>query len=308
MRTSRASATVPLTLIGPGKVGKALSRALAGRKWPIRCIGGRRAGPARALARTLGASVATTSNLRRAAEQAPLVLLAVPESALREVATFIAGGGRFDGRGRTFLHTSGGAADDVLEPLRIAGAATGRFHPLYPFTGRRNEAGSLLGIHFGVEGDRRAVALASLLARCLGGKLVRLPAGSAASYHLSAVFASNLSVAVAAAAADLGREWGKPRSEALEALLPLLRGSLEQLTTQGLPAALTGPLARGEADTVTKHLDLLKKCRRPEWAELYRLLSRVGVDLAQEAGNLDPETTRRLKRALSSSARRRKKH
>jgi predicted short-subunit dehydrogenase-like oxidoreductase (DUF2520 family) len=205
-------------------------------------------------------------------------------------------------RSRIFLHTCGGAAEDALAALEGAGAATGRLHPLFPFTGGRGEARHLTGVSFAVSGSPRAVALASRLARSLNGRVMRLPAGAEGPYHLSAVLASNLMVALTASAAGLGPAWGQARDAAVEALLPLLRATVKNLEQAGLPEALTGPVVRGEASSVQAHLDYLRRAGLPDLAEIYRLLSLAALDLAVEAGHLDGRQRRGLRQALEPAA------
>jgi predicted short-subunit dehydrogenase-like oxidoreductase (DUF2520 family) len=260
--------------------------------WSIRAVAGRRA---RSLARSLGPGVSAHRHAARAVVRGDAVLLALPQAALAEVATSLSE----DAVGRRiFLHTSGVAPDDVLQPLRAAGAATGRLHPLYPFTGRGSDAEGLRGASFALSGDVRALALGARLARSLNGKVLRLPPGGETAYHLSAVLVSNLIVALAAEAARLGPQWGQKPPAALEALLPLLRAAVEQLQQHGLPGALTGPLVRGESGTVRMHLELLRHQGQRDLEEIYRLLSRTGVDLALQGGHLDAEQARGLKRLL----------
>ncbi len=287
-----SAARPDLVVIGPGRVGRALARALQRAGWRIRAVAGRRA---RSLARTLGPGVSAHRVAAHAVIRGDAVLLALPQEALAEVA----GSLPEDAVGRRiFLHTCGGAPDDALDRLRAAGAATGRLHPLHPFTGGQQDAERLRGASFALSGSARAVALGERLARSLGGKVLRLPAGGEAAYHLSAVLASNLVVALAAEAAHLGPRWGQTPAEALQALLPLLRATVDQLQQHGLPGALTGPLVRGESGTIRTHLELLRRAGHGELAEIYRLLSRTGVDLALRGGHLDARQGRGLKRLL----------
>jgi len=276
-------------------VGRALAVALQAAGWRIRAVAGRRGG---SLARRLGPGVSAHRVAGRAVVRGEAVLLAVPEAGLEELAAMLP---REVAASRIFLHTSGVAPDELLAPLRTAGAATGRLHPLYPFTGRPDDARHLRGASFALSGDTRAQALGARLARSLGGKVIRLPPGGEAAYHLSAVLASNLVVALAAEAARLGPRWGQEPSTALQALIPLLRAAVEQLQHHGLPEALTGPLVRDESEVIRSHLELLRRQRDSDLAEIYRLLSRTGVDLAAQAGHLDARQARHLKRLLGTA-------
>ena len=291
-------------LIGPGKVGTALGRALARRGWPLRCIAGGSAARARAAARKLGPGVRAHADPADAARELPLVILAVPNAALEGVATDLAARAR-PWKGRTVLHTGGAASDAVLEPLRRAGASTGRFHPLYPFAGDPRDAERLVGSWFGVSGGQKAEGVARRLARDLGGEVIRVPRDAEAVYHLSAVVASNLLVPLAALAAGLGESYGVGPKRALRALLPLMRNTLDNLETRGLPAALTGPLARGDAAAIEAHLRLLRRRGDADLEAIYRELSRAAVSLMDDAGGLPAGKTARMRRVLGSRRRKR---
>jgi predicted short-subunit dehydrogenase-like oxidoreductase (DUF2520 family) len=266
-------------------------------------VAGRRPHRARALARALGGGVRATGDAARAVEGCGLVLLALPESALEEVASGMAEPTGFDGRGRTFLHTSGIAPDAALAALRERGAAAGRLHPLYPFTGHREDARRLKGVSFGVGGDEAAVRWGRRLARALGGRAVEVPPGAEIAHHLSAVLASNLLVALASAAARAGASIPRDRDRSLRALLPLLRATIENLEVRGLPGALTGPLMRGDADTVRAHLDLLGSGEQGDLEEIYRGLSRLALSLAGEGAALAAGDRRALERLLAGAGR-----
>ena len=119
--------------------------------------------------------------------------------------------------------------------------------------------------------------MAESLARSMGLRPVELPAGGKPLYHAGAVFASNYLVAVAAVARRLARQAGLPATLSWQALLPLITGTLESLK-QGTPeAALTGPVSRGDADTIRRHLAALS----PDDARLYRILGSEALRIAK---------------------------
>jgi len=276
MKRKRRSTPAEFALVGAGSVGTALKRALvrAGR---------RVAGPAR------------TGNRLAPIARAPIVLLALPAPALPGVAARLATGG--DWRGRVVLHTSGAAPDAVLAALRRQGAAVGRLHPLRSFPRRAATPDRLDEIWFAVSGDTAAVAAGRRVARLLGARCFRLRRGEEAAYHLSAVLASNLMVALAAEAAALAPRFGASPATALRRLGPLLRGTVLALEAGGAKRALTGPVARGEAEAVAGQLRLLRGRTR----EIYRLLSLTALDLA--APQLSRGRRAALRRVLGPAAR-----
>jgi predicted short-subunit dehydrogenase-like oxidoreductase (DUF2520 family) len=202
------------------------------------------------------------------------VVLALPAPALAGAAARLAAA--YEWRGRVVLHTSGASPDALLSPLRRRGAAVGRLHPLRSFPGRAAAPDALRGIWFALSGDTAAIAAGRRLARQVGGKSFLLRRGEEAAHHLSAVFASNLVVALVAEAAALAPRLGASPRTALRRLGPLLRGTVHELEAGGVARALTGPVARGDAEAIAGQLNLLRGRAR----EIYRLLSLAALDLA----------------------------
>jgi predicted short-subunit dehydrogenase-like oxidoreductase (DUF2520 family) len=147
------------------------------------------------------------------------------------------------------------------------------------------------GILFGIDAsdDGLLAALEALGAR-LGGWTRRIPGGDRPRYHAGATMAGPLLVALAAQAVDAFVEIGLTRDEALEALLPLMRGTTENLRALRLPGALIGPVRRGDPRTVARHVAAL----RGDALASYRALTRTSIELARELG-LDPEAAERLR-------------
>jgi predicted short-subunit dehydrogenase-like oxidoreductase (DUF2520 family) len=202
-----------------------------------------------------------------------------------------------------FVHCSGALGLGVLRPL-AARHAIGSFHPLQSFpTPRAPEAfrGSLVAIDASSEAMRRRL---SRLARDLGAKPRRVDETDRVVYHAAAVFASNYLVALAAEAVGLLRTIGWSEREAIDGLVPLMEGALAEVARRGPSAALTGPIRRGDVETVTRHLDALARldsgARRGtrRKADLYRMLGQIALEIAAEQG-LDGAAAERVNRALT---------
>jgi predicted short-subunit dehydrogenase-like oxidoreductase (DUF2520 family) len=146
-----------------------------------------------------------------------------------------------------------------------------------------------------VEGTDRAVQVAEQLARLAGMRPFRLAASAKVVYHAGAVFAANYLVVVEAVAQRLLTLAGLRGEEAWQALRPLVAGTLENLSASGPPAALTGPVARGDARTVRRHLAALS----PDDAELYRVLGRAALELARRGG-MDESSATQMAQALAT--------
>lgn len=208
-----------------------------------------------------------------------VLILAVPDDALAEVVYDITMSGPAPA-GCAALHLSGAVSTDVLTPLHTAGYAIGSMHPLQSVADPWLSGERLFGATFAVGGEPAAVAAARRIASELGGEAIVIPHALRAQYHAGAVFASNYVVALVAAAVRLFGAAGIAEEEAVRALLPLVRSTLDNVEHIGLRAALTGPIARGDVDTVRLHLTRLSA----EDRALYSALGLEALRLARAAG------------------------
>lgn len=225
---------------------------------------------------------------------ADLVLIATPDDTIAHVAATLAAQDAI-GVEQVVLHLSGLLDRTALESLVPTGAGLGSFHPLQTVADPLTAHVRLLGSYAGIEGDARAEREGEALATSLGMYPVRLTPESKPAYHAGAVFASNFVVALAGVAERLARAAGVPADEAPRLYLPLLRGAVANLDA-GPAAALTGPILRGDLDTITAHLAALG----PNDGELYRRLGLATLPLAEQAG-LSPEVAARVRELLARS-------
>ena len=263
--------TAGVFILGAGRAGRGLSRAL--RASGVRTIGlhGRRAerDPDAITAGPLPASISA----------AGVVLVAVRDGQLDEALGELTAAPL--AAGAAVLHVSG-SAEPSLEALRSSGHPCGTFHPLVPLADPARAPELLRGAWIGTDGDAAAIAVADALAATLGAHTLRIPMGEKAAYHAAAVIASNFPTVLAAVAAQLLAKIGIDEREAWGAIRALMRGAVANLDTE-LPArALTGPIARGDAGTVEKHLAALSL--EPGVRALYATLSLAAIALARQGG------------------------
>src|SRR3954447_10458024 len=256
----------PLGFIGTGKVGTALGSLLRAKGVQIAGVSGRDITGARRMA--LAAGLPRDAAMSRAAmlAHASIVFLTVPDDAIGALGAEIAAEGGWR-KGQGVVHCSGALPSSVLEPAREMGALVASFHPLQTFASLEAAIANMPRSTFAIEGDAPLVAQLDVLADLLGGTTVHLEASEKTLYHAAAAIASNYTVTLAALASDLlVREGIAPDvSTALRFLLPLMRGTIDNLEALGVPGALTGPLARGDAGTVSRHLQALQQ-REPDLA------------------------------------------
>jgi len=228
-------------------------------------------------------------------EQAELAFLAVPDPELRRTAERIAGRLPLS---VAVIHVSGAQPLAVLEPARARGHAVGSFHPFQSFPVERRPAafrGSLVGVD---ASNDALLAQLEQLARGIGARPRRVPDDQRALYHVAAVLSSNLLLGLIATAAGVLESVGWSREEALQALLPLLAGVVENISSEGLEGALIGPIRRGDRQTVEKHLAELESRGMEDAARVYRILGIATLELAVASG-LDPATGRQIRQALT---------
>lgn len=280
-----------IAILGAGSLGAAVGRALRRSGWPVAAVCRRDRRRAREAARIVGGGARAFTDAARAARGADLVLVAVRDGEIAPLAEALARSGAVR-PGALVLHASGALPSTALAPLRAGGARTAALHPLQTFAAPGGTA--LEDVWWFHEGDARS-SCASLVRR-LGGRMRSLPPEGKALYHAAAVAASNYLVAVEDLAVRLAVAAGIPRDDALRALLPLVLGTVRNLEEAGLPAALTGPVARGDAATVRTHREALRALD-PALDATYAALGRHALRVAVARG-LSPARARATARAL----------
>jgi predicted short-subunit dehydrogenase-like oxidoreductase (DUF2520 family) len=222
-----------------------------------------------------------------------LLVLAVPDDVVHEVANDVARNGPVP-PGCVALHLSGALSTDVLAPLQAVGYAVGSLHPLQTVADPWSGAERLRGCAYALAGEPAALMAGRRLVNALDGQPLVIPPTLRPLYHAAAVFASNYVLAAAAVLARTLAEAGISEEEAVSAVLPLMRGTMDNVEQLGFGAALTGPVARGDIDTVRLHLSRLSSRER----RLYSALGLETLRLARAAG-LDPERAQALESLLS---------
>lgn len=265
-------------IIGPGHVGRGLVRAFHASEVDVVGLHGKRP-----------SGVATSSGaLPEEMSGANVVVVCVRDPQLDETIDEVvaaAKSGLVD-RGTVILHTSAIAEPEGLRALSDAGFPAGTFHPLVPFSDPEVSAELLRGGWIGIDGENAAKSASRRLAGHLGARTLDIPPGRKPAYHAAAVISSNFPVVLASVAGHLLHDIGVPDATAYQAVETLMRGALVNMK-QALPDdALTGPVVRGDADTVAKHLRALKEHERA--LEVYRALSAAAVEIAQRRGT-DPK-------------------
>ena len=235
-------------VVGAGRVGAVLAAALRTAGHEIVAVAGE-SSASRTRIETLlpGVPVAKPTAVARACD---LLLLTVPDDMLDNVVRMLSASGAIR-EGQYVAHTSGRHGLAVLEPAVERGAIPIAMHPAMTFTGTDVDLGRLSGCVFGVTADETGRELAETLVADLGGRAMWVPEDRRTLYHAGLAHGANHMVTLVAQAMDLLREAGAQDPSAT--LRPLLTAALDNALTYG-DAALTGPIVRGDINTVRAHL------------------------------------------------------
>lgn len=275
----------PVAVIGAGAMGRTLALRLVERGYPLRAVLSQTRAHADELGRAAGAGVAS-DDFSKLPDDVRLVVIAVTDAALVDVAELLTGVAH-PWRETVVAHTSGALSAAALEPLAKEGAATVSFHPLQTLTATSG-SDVLDYAYVGLEGDDQAVAAGIELAVGLGMRYIVLSSDAKARYHLAATMASNFFVTLMGMVQEVLVSLDIDREDGFAMMEPLLRGTLDSLASASPEEALTGPVARGDLETLRMHGQALRE-HLPQLVPAYAALTVEAVRLAVRSGKLDPQ-------------------
>ncbi len=292
-----------VAIIGAGRVGSSVAFLLKRAGYTVTAVAARTAASAQQASTFIGSGEPTT-DVVKAASKADVVFITTPDGAIKKICDAIASGGGLRA-GSLAVHMSGAHSLDLLDAARTAGAYRAVLHPLQSLASREQGVKTLPGSYFRIETDTEAQVLAREIVTALGGLELVMPKwdpdkDSAALYHAGAVTVSNYFVALVDYGLKFYQALGAEKKEALKAVLPLIQGTLRNIETLGIPDALTGPIMRGDAQTVRDHLHAMRK-RTPELMKLYTELARQTVSVARDQGSINQETAEELLRLVDNT-------
>ncbi|MGC9668188.1 Rossmann-like and DUF2520 domain-containing protein [Planosporangium sp. 12N6] len=277
-----SSAGTPLTvgIVGAGRVGAVLGAALTAAGHRVIAASGVSAASRDRISHLLPGTPVLPAD--EVAARARFVIVSVPDDALSALVTGLAETGAL-GAGQVVAHTSGAHGLGVLAPAVVAGANALALHPAMTFTGTRVDLPRLrAGVSFGVTAPADLRAFATRIVADLGGAVEWITEEGRVLYHAALAHGANHLVTLVNEAMDRLRDAGV--GDPARVLDPLLRAALDNALRLG-DAALTGPVSRGDAGTVTRHLATLD-ATAPESVPAYLVLARRTADRAIAAGRL----------------------
>ena len=295
-------------IIGCGKVGMALAEYLS--KAGYRPIGfsSRSLSSARQAAEIAGVPECWFENIWDAPKTADIVFITTPDELIKESCRIIGENKGFPENAVVF-HCSGALASTELASAKSChaeiGVKIGSMHPLQSFAAIKigKSGNPFENIIMAVEGDPAAVEKARTIAVDLGAKPFTIKTEGKILYHAAAVVASNYLVTLMDLAIKLMAASGVSESEAFEILKPLIKGTLTNIETTGIPDALTGPIARGDVGIVEKHVQAIRSMpdkKAGEMVEYYNLNGVETIKIARAKGTLSEKAAQQLLQILKA--------
>jgi predicted short-subunit dehydrogenase-like oxidoreductase (DUF2520 family) len=272
-----------IAIVGAGRLGSALARELFRARYTASEIIGRKKSSAQSQMRALAASVsAQAATIKGARFDADVIWICVPDRKIAHVAREMASrvpaatqkeSGRKPWRGKVVIHSSGALSSDELDILRARGADVASVHPVMTFV--PDSVPSLKGVPFGIEGDGRAVGTVKSILERLGAQPFMVRKENKAAYHAWATLLSPLFLAFLTSTEMVAQRAGLVARDARTRMLPILRQSLANYVALGPADAFSGPVVRGDAETVRKHLQVLQAMPRAK--DVYVALAKAAV-------------------------------
>jgi predicted short-subunit dehydrogenase-like oxidoreductase (DUF2520 family) len=281
-----------LGFIGAGTVGTALAVLLRSKGYQVVGVSSRSRDSAENLAKAVDGCPVLKNN-QEVVDTADFVFITTPDDAIAGVASQTKWHNR-----QSAVHCSGADSTDILEPARESGAMVGSFHPLQTFAGVKQAIENIPGSTFAVEAGEPLLSTLKDMATALSCRAIELQASDKVAYHAAAVFACNYLVTLVKLSTDLWQTFSIPPDQATRALLPLIRGTLHNIDTMGIPQCLTGPIARGDTGTIKKHLEALQK-KAPALLSPYKELGLQTIPIALAKGRINKQQASELEAILN---------
>ena len=286
---------VTIGFVGAGVLGSGLALALSAAGWRVAAVASRTHASAERVASLIDGCAALES-AQRVADACDLVFITTPDSAISAVA----GSVRWR-QDQGVTHCCGAASTELLASAQDTGAAVGAMHPFQTFAaiaGPDQAAERLQGVTFAVSATGWLAEFLPKLAASLGGSGIAIPEGMRPLYHASAVLSCGYLATLLDAAVGLWTSMGFAEEDGIRAAVPLARATIEAIERQGPANAVTGPVVRGDADTVAAHLELLSQ-HAAHLLPLYRQLTEASLPLARSKGIAEPQLAQ-LRRTIGA--------
>jgi len=278
--------------IGTGKVGTAFGVRLAEVGFPV--VGAMDILPdeSKRFAESIsGCKVYNTA--QELADAMDFVFVTTPDDVIGQVAKEVAWH-----KGQTVIHCSGANSTAVLAPAREAGCNVGCMHPCNTFASVQQSLENLPGSTFTLEAEEPVLSDLQKFVGGLNGRWMKLREQDKPLYHASVCIACNFLYTLVDIATDLWKHFDISQDDAVHAMMPILKGTMNNIENVGFPGCLTGPIARGDVGTIEKHLAALQE-KQPDIVPLYKALGLETIPIGTAKGTLSEEKAAELRELMS---------
>lgn len=286
-----------LGFIGAGRVARALAQAATRAGYEVMIVASRHIESSRRIATALpnceARAIERPTDMSEVFSRADLVFLTVPDDAIATCAAHLT-----PRAGQALVHCSGASEVGLLTPATRHGGRIGGFHPLFLFAGLDDDATRLQGCAITIEAEAPLNDILQRLANDIGCRPLSIPAGERMRYHAGANYAASFLLCLLDEATHLWKSIGMPEGDAQDAMWPLVMGTLNAARERGLPGALAGPVSRGDANIVARHVEALA-AMGGNHATLYSLLTLRAIHLARQRPNPDNAALDDIARAIA---------
>ena len=282
------------SLIGAGKVGTTLGKALSGAGYTIKSLSCVTLSEAEESRRIIGRGKPSINNIHTA-QNGEILFITVPDDRITNIVRELDSSDIF-WQEKTVFHCSGLLPSEVLKPLRTKGASTASFHPIQSFSFKHAAPSIFHNTYFSLEGEKQAVTTGRKIIRDLGGHSIQVQPDDKPIFHAAFSITSNFFVVLLDSAVALLKSLDLCEEKAVQILRPLLDGTLRNVEESSIRSALTGPIIRGDGQTIKAHLGALKKF--PGVEDVYRQLAVRALEMAKEEKTLTAQKIKELFRIL----------
>ena len=266
----------PISIISTGKLGSNLALALQNSKYIIKSVHSRNKLQRDWLLKNLDPKIIITDNINKAVENSKYIFLTTTDSSLKKVSQKI--NWKND---QVAIHFSGALPLSILDHVKKNNAKTGTIHPLQTFPSKSNYK-NLYNIPYAIESDDEEVFTWIInLINFFNGKAINISSNSRELYHAAAVYSCALLSGLIATAAEMLKSLNLERDEAVEVLLPLIKTTLEAISSTGIPKSITGPYIRGDVNTIKSHISALEQYN-PKISLAYNALAFASMEIFNE--------------------------
>ena len=290
---------IKIGIIGLGRVGCSLALVFNDLKFNIKGLYTRSNETFEVICKKID-DTKIENNIHSLINDCNLIFISTPDSEIRAISDIVVTQG-IDIKDKVFIHLSGACDSKELKSIKDEGGYTGSLHPIQTFADKYNSFNGLKNIYFGFEGDERAYQLCCFITDMLSSKLIKIPKENKPLYHAACCVISNYFVTLSYVAKELMINAGIDSNDAITALMTLVNKTVDNVSNLGPEKALTGPLARGDINTINSHINTMNSHKEiMEYKEIYTALGLLTTKIALKNELINKKVSEEIIRTLKS--------